>query len=537
MTDDTVAAAKALASSEAYSEQMMSGMPPFLRTFLNTALPSLVLVILFLAVVYGLLIPTMEENFLSQKKELCSRLVEAVISDLDSRQLDVEEGRFSKEEMQARAIKRLRRQRYGAEHKDYVWIVGPDGRFLMHPYRPDLEAEDPQATIGPDGKPLSLLLGQMQEAVSQDGGGFIQYRWHWKDNLDLLVNKVSYVQEFAPWGWIIGTGVYIDDIQEEAALWRKPHSRHRPVTDRHCIRHFSGSLHPGATPSTTRTGFCSSIGQQRNASIACLWRTVLTFPLPCDQEGRFTYINPRLSRLGIESSTLLGEPFTVLVNTSDRARVTQQLEEAVTQGTPFELLFRLARSGGAGGAWVEVRAACLQEETQGHFSVNGILRDVNQRQEAQQALQESEENLRITLRSIGDAVIATDVQGRIKQMNPIAEELTGWTYQEARGLGLAEVFNLIHSITEVPVTSPVSKVLATGEIIGMSNHTVLLSRDGKRRQIADSAAPIRNAEGRIVGVVMVFRDVTEEYALQQALRSRARTVPAPYSKQVPWAWQ
>jgi PAS domain S-box-containing protein len=135
-----------------------------------------------------------------------------------------------------------------------------------------------------------------------------------------------------------------------------------------------------------------------------------------------------------------------------------------------------------------------------------------------EALRDSEENLRITLKSIGDAVISTDKDARVVGMNPVAEALTGWTAGDAAGKPLDEVLVIRNSQTGRPVESPVERVLREGKVVGLANHTILVSRDGKERQIADSGAPICNDAGQIVGVVLVFRDVTEEYTLQERLR-------------------
>ncbi len=139
------------------------------------------------------------------------------------------------------------------------------------------------------------------------------------------------------------------------------------------------------------------------------------------------------------------------------------------------------------------------------------------RQEAERALRRSEESLAVTLQSIGDAVLATDTKGNITRMNRVAEELTGWKQAEAQNRPVAEVFHIVHEETGAPATIPVADVLATGEIQGLANHTVLIERNGSRRAIADSAAPIRDADGRILGVVLVFRDVSEERAAELKL--------------------
>lgn len=139
----------------------------------------------------------------------------------------------------------------------------------------------------------------------------------------------------------------------------------------------------------------------------------------------------------------------------------------------------------------------------------GVYAQFVSRKRAVEALRQSEENLATTLNSIGDAVIATDTEGRVLRINPVAEELTGWKLSEAKTHLLDEVFHIVNEETRKAVESPVAKVLREGIVVGLANHTLLISKDGKERPIDDSGAPIRNARGEITGVVLVFRDVTE----------------------------
>jgi diguanylate cyclase (GGDEF)-like protein/PAS domain S-box-containing protein len=132
-------------------------------------------------------------------------------------------------------------------------------------------------------------------------------------------------------------------------------------------------------------------------------------------------------------------------------------------------------------------------------------------------LQASEEHLSVTLNSIGDALISTDLAGQITLMNPVAEQLTGYTMSAARGQPIGSVFRIENARTGEPAVIPIDTVLREGSVVGLANHTVLVSRDGLRHHIADSAAPIRDAHGLLSGVVMVFRTVDEEYRLNQAL--------------------
>ncbi len=140
------------------------------------------------------------------------------------------------------------------------------------------------------------------------------------------------------------------------------------------------------------------------------------------------------------------------------------------------------------------------------------------------------EDLRTTLNSIGDAVITTDTRGNVTRMNPIAEKLTGWTLEEAWGKPLTEVFHIVNAKTEALAFDPVKRVLESGEIVGLTNDTLLISNNGIEYQIADSAAPIRGGDGEITGVVLVFRDVTREYGMQEELREAFRALKENESK-------
>ena len=164
---------------------------------------------------------------------------------------------------------------------------------------------------------------------------------------------------------------------------------------------------------------------------------------------------------------------------------------------------------------IEVQAKALQQ-TNEELEARVQERTAELARKAQ-ALRESEESLATTLNSIGDAVIATDTDGRVTRMNPVAEQLTGWPQAEAQGKALTDVFRIMNEGTNAPVASPVERVLRDGVVVGLANHTVLVARNGVKRPIADSGAPIRDAHGALRGVVLVFRDQTEERRVEQAL--------------------
>ncbi len=181
-------------------------------------------------------------------------------------------------------------------------------------------------------------------------------------------------------------------------------------------------------------------------------------------------------------------------------------------GTYVSLIHNTATS-----EWYECRDQAIQW-TDGRLVRMEIAINITPRKTAEDALASEKERLAVTLRSIGDGVITTDRDGRIILLNAVAEKLTGWSQKEAQGHPLSEVFNIVNEQTRRPCENPVEQVMACGQIIGLANHTVLIARDGTERKIADSGAPIRDRESKIIGVVLVFRDVTEKYRMEEELQ-------------------
>ncbi len=193
--------------------------------------------------------------------------------------------------------------------------------------------------------------------------------------------------------------------------------------------------------------------------------------------------------------------------------------QAVLAGVdlPYQYEARMLHADGS-YRWISVVGRVLAFDANGKASrLLGVRLDITERKHTEEALRQSEENLSITLQSIGDAVIATDALGHITRMNPPAERLTAWPLPEALGRPLTDVFRIINAQTREPLVNPVDLVMERGDVVGLANHTALLARDGHEYQIFDSAAPIRERAGQIVGVVLVFSDVTEQYRVREEL--------------------
>lgn len=194
----------------------------FLATFLHTMAPVFVLILFLLVLLFSFFLPLLEESYLDQKRLLCKYLIQVQITYLEALHAETRNGILSVEEAQKRALHRLRMHRFGEAEKDYFWVLGPERTLIMHPYRPDLEGVSPDAAKGPDGALLRGLFDGIEDAAAlTPEGGYLDYVWNFKDDLETISAKTSHVALFAPWNWILGTGVYLDDMYREVASWRK----------------------------------------------------------------------------------------------------------------------------------------------------------------------------------------------------------------------------------------------------------------------------------------------------------------------------
>ncbi|WP_437806344.1 ATP-binding protein [Sorangium sp. So ce1078] len=192
-----------------------------------------------------------------------------------------------------------------------------------------------------------------------------------------------------------------------------------------------------------------------------------------------------------------------------RYRVEGAIVRPSSEGAPGIVMLRLVHEQAALAAFVELNR-----------SLEHLRREITAQRRSSRELDRQREWLRVTLVSIGDAVIATDVGGLVVFMNPVAEELTGWTEGEAIGRPVEEVFRAVHETTREPIENPTGRVLREGCIVGLANHTVLVTRGGGETPIDDSAAPIRDASGEVIGAVLVFRAIAERRALERLAEQR-----------------
>ncbi len=184
-----------------------------LKSFLlRIIFPSAVTIILFVTAIFWIIIPTIEKSSLDRKREMIRELTNSAWNILAKLENDERQGLLTREEAQQRAIEQISNLHYGQQMKDYFWINDMHPRMVIHPYRSDLNGKDLTDYVDPDGKRVFV---EFVNVVKKNGAGFVQYMWQWKDDETRIVPKISFVKGFAPWDWIIGTGIYIDDVKAE----------------------------------------------------------------------------------------------------------------------------------------------------------------------------------------------------------------------------------------------------------------------------------------------------------------------------------
>ena len=182
-------------------------------------LPVVMTVLLFVLTIFQLILPMMQERLMDGKREVIRELVVSAWSSLDGYARQEHQGILSRSEAQQLAKRHIRGLRYGPDRKDYFWINDMHPRMIMHPYRPDLEGQDIATFEDPAGKRLFVACVEM---VRRNGAGFVDYQWQWLDDPSRIVPKISYVMGFEPWGWILGSGIYVEDVHAQiSAITRK----------------------------------------------------------------------------------------------------------------------------------------------------------------------------------------------------------------------------------------------------------------------------------------------------------------------------
>ncbi len=244
---------------------------------------------------------------------------------------------------------------------------------------------------------------------------------------------------------------------------------------------------------------------------------VLDLIIFINPEGQIIDANEAaVKRYGYTYQELTNMPVYKLRLPEDQSSVADFLEKA-PNGMEFELK-HICKDGSVFPIDISAKGAMIN----GKPIIVSLIRDITKRKKAEAEVWLEKERAQVTLESIGDAVITTDVRGNVEYLNPVAEALTGWTNADAVGLSEERVFQIINEDSGLKVESPIEQSLRSGDIVGLANHTVLINKQGSTIAIEDSAAPIRDRDETIIGAVLVFHDVSYKRNLMKELTHQAQ---------------
>jgi len=186
------------------------------KTFLGrVVVPTVLTIILFISAFFFVIIPSIRENSMDRKREMIRELTTSAWNILAKFNNDEQKGFITRQQAQKQAIEQIKTLHYGQQLKDYFWINDMSPRMIIHPYRTDLNGKDLSDYVDPDGKKVFI---EIVKVITENGSGYVNYKWQANDNSAIIIPKISYVKGFAPWGWVIGTGIYTEDVKAEIDL-------------------------------------------------------------------------------------------------------------------------------------------------------------------------------------------------------------------------------------------------------------------------------------------------------------------------------
>ena len=381
------------------------------KTLRRIVVPVLATIILFVTAIFFVLLPQIEENFLSRKKEMIRELTETTWSLLGTYYERELSGELTREEAQKRAVMRIRNIRYGTEKKDYFWINDMVPRMIMHPYRTDLENKDISKFQDSNQK---YIFVEFVKIVEQQGAGYVDYLWQWKDDSEKISPKRSYVKGFEPWGWVIGTGMYINDVHAEISEIRTKLTaistgilfavsllsvysiRQTMMADRERLGIFM-----------EREILMKSLEESKDR-YQNLIETTSDWIWESDAEGRYTYSSPRVKDLlGFNPEELLNKTLMDIVTVQQAKKFIKTYEKLLQAQKPINGLENICKAKNGQLVVLENNAVPIFSDEKLFLGYRGIARDITERKIAMQALEESRDSLHASLEETVTSLAST----------------------------------------------------------------------------------------------------------------------------------
>jgi PAS domain S-box-containing protein/putative nucleotidyltransferase with HDIG domain len=417
------------------------------------ALPAFFTIVLFVTAIFLIILPQLENSLMARKQEMIKEQTEtawSLLNDYRDRELS---GELSTSEAQLRAILRIGKLRYGPEKKDYFWINDMTPRIIMHPYRPDLVQKDVADFKDPLGKRLFYevaLLAQKQ------GAGYVEYMWQWKDDPNKIAPKISYVKKFEPWQWVIGTGMYVDDVHAEIAVIRNRLSGISIGILVIASLLALYSIHQSIISDREREQLMKSLSES-TARFRNLVETTTDWVWEINKSGHVTYSSPQITDLlGYSIDAILNNTLVSLASPHQMLLLSPAYEKILAEQRPFKG-FEITCLGQNGQIVVFENNAVPILDDEEHFQgFRGVARDITERKMATETLKKSRDDLHAsleeTVRSLASTAEKRDpyTAGHQQRVDilacAIAKEL-GLPDDRIEGLHIAALLHDIGKIT------------------------------------------------------------------------------------------
>ena len=435
----------------------------FKTTSRRIALPALLTIILYVIAMFIIFLPQIEQSFISRKKEMIKELTETVWSLVENYHERELSGELTLPEAQHRAILRIGKLRYGPEKKDYFWISDMTPRMILHPYRPDIVNKDIDNI--PDSN-LKTLYFRWKEVVATKGAGYVDYQWQWKDDPNKMADKQSYIKGFQPWGWIVGTGMYLNDIYAEIDAIR---NRFIVVSTAilgivlmlslYSIRQTMKADRVLMRTLIERNALNISLKESKERFRNLLENTS-DWIWESDEKGQYTYSSPRVEAvLGFSSEETIHKTIMDFVPVDLKDLYQETFENLLGGQKPFKGFETTCQKKNGENVVVENNAVPVFSENGGLLGYRGVTRDITDRKKAMEALKKSRDvlhaNLEETVKSLASAEEKRDPytaghQTRVDRLAcAIAREL-GLSEHQIEGLHFAA---LLHDIGKIALPS------------------------------------------------------------------------------------
>ncbi len=495
------------------------------RETFRIVLPTVFSLLLFILFIFGGIFPAFKHHIMDAKRQMIKEMVQMVCSGLSAYEREVTIRHLTLQEAQRKAMERIRMLRYGPEMKDYFWINDIHGNMVMHPYRTDLEGKNIINLRDRKGK---YLVREFLKVVKKHGEGYVDYMWQWKDNPRRIVPKLSFVKEFAPWGWIIGTGIYVEDAKAEIYAMVK-----------RLLFVSLGILGFVALMIVYVIRESIHMEQSRKEAADSLKQTEARFRKLAEwapfglaiirADETFEYVNPQFTKIfgytleEIPDKTTWYEkayPDPALREKVIRAWK-EDNEKPENPGKIRERRYPVTCKDG------KEKIILFRKVVLDHGKNLLIYEDITIRAQAEEKLRQSRRRYRMLyekvdkaqklyrslLESSADAIILYDLEGRAEYVSPAFTEIFGWSLEEVKG-------------KQIPFV-PDSEREASFKLIrdtvdnGTPCHgfeTKRLTKDGYLLDVSISASRYTDHQGKPAGMLVVIRDISERKKLQAQLQ-------------------